>query len=79
MILNTYTKTETDNLLDNVNDKQDTITALSHLEFKSLDLSGNLTIDWDTVTYGLDVICSRPIGFWEIARLNRLVVVLVRF
>ena len=58
-------KTETDNLLS---DKQDTITALSHLELKSLDLSGNLTIDWDTVTYGLDVVCSRPSGYWEIAR-----------
>ena len=68
MILNTYTKTETDNLLDNINDKQDTITALSHLELKSLDLSGNLAIDWDTVTYGLDGVCSRPSGYWEIAR-----------
>ena len=70
MILNTYTETETDNLLDNITDKQDTITALSHLEFKSLDLSGKVTIDWDTVTYGLDVICSRTGGYWEIARLK---------
>jgi len=70
MILNTYTKTETDNLLDNINisDKQDTITALTHLEFKSLDLSGNLLIDWDNVTYGLDVVCNRNGGFAEIAR-----------
>ena len=78
MILNTYTKTETDNLLANtytktendklLSDKKDTITALSHLEFKSLDLSGNLTIDWGTVTYGLDVVCSRPSGYPEIAR-----------
>ena len=26
------------------------------------------TIDWDAVTYGLDVVCSRPSGYWEIAR-----------
>ena len=41
---------------------------MSHLEFKYLDLSGSFTIDWDTVSLGLDVVCSRPSGYWEIAR-----------
>ena len=37
LLANIYTKTETDNLISDNNDKQDTITALSHLEFKSLN------------------------------------------
>ena len=60
-----YTKAETDNL---ISDKQDTITALSYLEFKSLRLSGIFAINWGSVTYGLDVVCNRTGGYWEIAR-----------